>query len=281
MFFSNYIQDATAFNPAYAGSQGALSITVQHRHQWASGNGAPASQGISVHSPVWSQSLGLGIRLSNDQMGGFGQQSIIPSLAYRIRFSEKRFIAAGLQAGFVRQRPEFWNLLILDPDDPAFAQSPPAFAASVGAGVFYASEKFYVGFAIPELFTDLGGGLDEPAYRSPGRAYVTHMGVVLALSTEVKLKPNALLVVPEKGLLYADVNMLMLFREVLWLGGSYRLGQGVSTLAQIQLTPQLGLGYSYDLPVKSRGALGTSSHEISVQYRFYFIKSDVKSPRYF
>ena len=281
MYFSNYIQDATAFNPAYAGSQGALSITGQYRHQWARANRGPASQGISIHAPVWAHNLGVGFRVTNDQLAGFGQQSLVPSFAYRINFSEKRFIAAGIQAAFIRQRPEFWNLLLLDPDDHAFAPSPPGFSASVGTGIYYASEKFYLGFAVPELFKDLGGEFRQAAYRTPERAYIAHSGVVIKLNHEIKLKPNALVVVPENGTIYADANLLMLLREVLWLGSSYRFGQGASCLAQLQLNPQLAVGYSYELPVKDRGALGVSSHEISVQYRFYFVKSDVKSPRYF
>ncbi len=281
MYFSNYIQDATAFNPAYAGSQGALSITAQYRSRGSRANGAPASQGISVHAPVWTHNLGLGIRLTNDRVAGFAQQSASPSLAYRIKLSEKRFIAAGLQAGFVRQHPEFRNLLILDPDDPAFAMVPPAFSSSAGTGFFYGSEKFYAGFAIPDLFPDLGGKFRQPAYRAPERAYIVHAGWVFSINPEIKLKPNALVVIPENGMLYADANLLLLLRDVLWLGGSYRLGQGMSAMAQLQLNPQLAAGYSYDLPVEGRGTMGVSSHEISLQYRFFFVKSDIKSPRYF
>lgn len=280
-FFSQYIQDATAFNPAYAGSQEALTLTAQYRHQWVQVEGAPVFQGLSAHSPVIAKNIGVGLRLSNDHVGGLGRQSLSTTFAYRIRLSKDRFIAAGLQAGLVRQKPEYRNLPLRDPDDPAFEDAPPGYAASAGAGLYYASKSFYAGFAIPGLFPDLGSSLQQPVYQATQKSYIFHSGLVIPLNHEVKLKPNVLVVMPENGGLYTDVNLLALFREVLWLGASYRTGGGTGAMVQLQLNPQLAVAYGYDLALKNGIYGGASSHELSVQYRFYFVKTGVKSPRYF
>lgn len=280
-FFSQYIQDATAFNPAYAGSQEALTLTAQYRHQWVRTEGTPVFQGFSAHSPVLSQNIGLGIRFLNDQVAGLSRQALSPSFAYRIRLGKKSFIAAGLQASVTRQQPRFEDIKLRDPDDPAFAPGPPGISTSFGTGLFYGSEYFYAGFAVPDLFPDIGGKFRETVYQAAERSYIAHTGLVIPIHPEIKLKPNVLVVVPEVGNIYADANVMLLLREVLWIGGSYRPGRGMGALAQFQLTPQLAAGYGYDLPLKSGYFAGASSHEVSLQYRFYFVKSDVKSPRYF
>ena len=280
-FFSQYIFDAMAFNPAYAGSQEALSLTAQYRMQWAELEGSPGFQSFSAHTPLVSQNLGLGLRLTNDRMGGYQQQAVSPVLAYRIRLAPGRFISAGLQSSLRRQKVGGRDILLRDPDDPVFADQPAAFSLSFGTGLFYGSERFYAGIAIPDLFPDLTGGLEQAGYRKSPRTFIAHTGFVVKLNHEIKWKPNFLLAVPAQGSMYADVNMLLLLREVLWLGGSYRLGQGMAALAQIQLNPQLALGYSYDLPLQQGNYLNVPSHEISVQYRFYFVETGVKSPRYF
>lgn len=280
-FFSQYIQDGTAINPAYAGSQEALTLTAQYRHQWMQVEGAPVYQGFSAHAPIISQNIGLGLRFSNDKVAGLGRQMIIPSFAYRIRLSKGKFIAAGLQASLIRQQPEFENIQLRDPDDPAFASGPAGISASAGTGLFYASENFYAGFSVPDLFPDLGGNFQQAVFQAAQRSYIFHSGVVLPINPEVKLKPNVLVVMPEKGNLYMDVNLLALFREVLWLGGSYRTGRGIGAMAQVQLNPQLAVAYGYDLALKNESFAKGSSHELSLQYRFYFIKTGVKSPRYF
>ena len=280
-FFSQYLQDATAFNPAYAGSQEALTLTAQYRHQWMQAEGTPVFQGFSAHSPVLSQNIGLGIRVLNDQIAGLSRQTVSPSFAYRIRLSKSKFIAAGIQAGLIRQQPHFQDILLRDPDDQAFAPSPAGISASFGTGLYYASEYFYAGFAVPHLFPDLGGKSRRTVYQTVGRSYIGHTGFVLPVHPEVKLKPNVLVVVPENGSLYMDANLMVLLREVLWLGASYRIHKAIGALAQFQLTPQLALGYGYDLPLNSGYFAGASSHEASLQYRFYYVKTGVKSPRYF
>ena len=280
-FFSQYVYDATTLNPAYAGSQEALSLTAQYRLQWQGVEGAPGFQSFSAHTPVASHKLGLGLRLTNDQIGGYSQQTISPIFAYRIRLSAHRFIAAGLQAGLIRQKAVYDKLHLRDPDDPAFSSQPTVYTASFGSGIFYGSKRFYAGFSVPDLFPDLGSALQHQSYRYAIRTYIAHAGWVLDVHPEIKIKPNFLLAVPEQGSVYADVNALLLLREVLWLGASYRLQQGVALLTQLQLNPQLAIGYSYDLPLKSAVHYGAPSHELSVQYRFYFVKTGVPSPRYF
>ena len=280
-FFSQYIYDATTLNPAYAGSQEALSLIAQYRLQWQGVEGAPGFQSISAHSPIASHKIGLGLRLTNDQIGGYSQQTISPIFAYRIKLSTHRFIAAGLQVGLIRQRAVYDKLHLRDPDDPVFNPQPTLYTASFGSGIFYGSKRFFAGFSVPNIFPDLGDMLQDQRNSSAIRTYVAHAGWILDVHPEIKLKPNFLLAAPEQGSMYADINALLLLREVLWLGASYRFRQGVALLAQLQLNSQLAIGYSYDLPLKSGLYYGAPSHELSVQYRFYFVKTGIPSPRYF
>lgn len=281
LFFSQYIFDAMVFNPAYAGSQEALSLTAQYRMQWTGLQGAPDFQSLSAHSPVISQNVGLGLRISNDQMGGYGQQTLSPVFAYRIRLAPGRFISAGLQSNLTRQKNLPKDIHLRDPDDPVFSEQPAAFSLSFGTGLFYGAKNFYAGIAVPDLFPDVMEQFEETAYRQGTRTFIGHAGLVVNLHPEVKWKPNLLVAVPGSGSMYADVNMLFLLRDVLWMGASYRLNQGMAALTQVQLNPQLAIGYSYDLPLQGGSYLNSPSHEISVQYRFYFVETAVKSPRYF
>lgn len=281
LFFSQYIQDAMVFNPAYAGAKEALTFTAQYRLQWLHTEGAPAYQSFSAHAPVWSHNIGLGLRLTNDQLAGYDQQTVSPVFSYRIRLGANRFIAAGLQAGLLRQRPDFRHIHLRDPDDPVFQSGRAGLSASFGTGVFYGSDRFYAGLAIPSLFPDVGREFVQIGFREEPRTYIGHAGLVLDLNADLKLKPNVLIALPERGSLYADANLHLLIREVLWLGGSYRLNQGVAFSTQLQLNPQLSLGYSYDVPLQQQLYVGAPSHEVSVQYRFFFVKSGIKSPRYF
>jgi type IX secretion system PorP/SprF family membrane protein len=281
LFFSQYIQDAMVFNPAYAGAKEALTLTAQYRMQWVQTEGAPGFQNFSAHAPLEHHNIGLGLRLSSDKVPGINQQIVSPVFAYRIHLAKNRFIAAGLQGSLVRQRPNFGNIHLRDPDDPAFYSSQAALSASFGTGIFYGAERFYAGLAIPDLFPDIGNQFNQWGFRKQTRSYIVHTGLVLELNPELKIKPNILIALPDRGSIYADANLHLLIREVLWVGGSYRFQQGVAFMTQLQLNPQLAFGYSYDIPLQQQNYIGVQSHEMSVQYRFYYVKSGVKSPRYF
>ena len=66
---SMYMFNPLHFNPAYAGTRGALNATLIHRQQWVGFEGAPMSQFFSLHAPLAGRSLGAGLNISNDKAG--------------------------------------------------------------------------------------------------------------------------------------------------------------------------------------------------------------------
>ena len=51
--FTQYMFNMLALNPAYAGSSDRVSIKALTRHQWVGFEGAPTTQTLTVHSPVF------------------------------------------------------------------------------------------------------------------------------------------------------------------------------------------------------------------------------------
>ena len=67
--YTHYMYNTLSVNPAYAGSRGALSITGLHRSQWIGFEGSPITQTLTVHTPVLTKNIGLGMSLINDKIG--------------------------------------------------------------------------------------------------------------------------------------------------------------------------------------------------------------------
>ena len=78
-----------------------------------------------------------------------------------------------------------------------------------------------------------------------------------------------------------DFSMHALFKEKIWVGASYRTGDSFAGMFNLQLTPQLRLGYSYDYTVTELSAYSNGTHEINLGYDFSFNKKKVVTPRYF
>lgn len=150
--FTKYMFNSLVFNPAYAGAKDHLSATLLHRDQWWGLEGAPKTQSLTIHSPLESGKVGLGLSVINDQIGPTNTLSAMASYAYRIQLNEGK-LALGLQAGVMNYRSDF-NKLSIDNPDVAFMDdmTPNMWLPNVGAGVhYYIPNKFYVGVSVPHL----------------------------------------------------------------------------------------------------------------------------------
>ncbi len=271
-----------ALNPAYAGSHETLSATMLLREQWAGIDGAPSTQTFAIHSPINNSNVALGMQLIRDKITVFNQTGAAITSAYRIQ-TEKGTLSMGLQIGFTSYKA---NLKELDVQGTQqYAENFSKFLPNFGAGIYYYTDKYYMGFSAPQLITnDLTNdvGTDPSAEAKQSRHYFLTTGYVFNLSNSVKFKPNALVKMVGGAPIQLDLNANLLFHNALWVGVSWRSMADIDALVEFQLTDQLLLGYSFDFANTTDLRRGTSgSHEIMLNYRIKTKRRRVISPRYF
>ena len=117
--YSQYMTNALAINPAYAGSHEALSATVLARFQNVGLEGSPNTQTFSAHSPLLNKRVALGLLVIHDQLSVINQTGVHVSYAYRIPVSKKNngVLSFGLQGGLSMYNAEYTSLDIFDPND--------------------------------------------------------------------------------------------------------------------------------------------------------------------
>jgi len=97
----------------------------------------------------------------------------------------------------------------------------------------------------------------------------------------LKFKPNFLFKYIDNRPVEFDINANFLFDEVLWAGLSYKSSRQVALLTQFQITDQIQFGYSYTISAGHIRTVELGSHEIMLNYRFWYNKKGIVSPRYF
>lgn len=279
VMFTQYMFNGLAINPAYAGSHEAISMTAVARKQWVGIDGAPSTQTFSIHSPIKNQRMSLGFLLLHDHIGVTDQTGAYASYAYRIPLAGGQ-LAFGLQGGLSSYHAEYSKVSVTD---PAFSSGDiRLLSPTIGFGMYFNTKRFYAGISVPQLNQTL---LDKSNPDSDGRIvrhYFATAGYVFDIGPSFKLKPNVLVKIVEGAPVEFDVNANLLIRNVVWVGVSWRSFDSVDALLQIEITPQLQLGYSYDFatsPVLSR--LNNGSHELMLNYKFSFVRNKIVSPRYF
>ena len=102
------------------------------------------------------------------------------------------------------------------------------------------------------------------------------------------IKPSILLKMVSGAPIQADLNTNVWLKNILGFGASYRTGESVLGMAEVQVTPQLRVGYAYDYTLSNLGRFNSGSHEIMILFDISKNKDDKddstgydKSPRFF
>jgi type IX secretion system PorP/SprF family membrane protein len=285
--FTHYAYNTLAINPAYAGTRDALTVTGLSRMQWVSFDGAPVTQTLTLHTPIISQNIGLGVSVLNDKIGPTNNLSLYVDFSYKIKVSEKAHLSFGLKSGLHYKKADLNSLLVEDASDPFFmADEQSKLLPNFGFGLYYFTDKYYVGLSIPKLlennFTENTVSGDVNLV-SEQKHYFLIGGAVFKLSESIDLKPTSFLKITNGAPIELDITANFIFMDRFWTGIMYRTGDALGALAGINITDQFAVGYSFDWSASNRTfRYNQGSHEIMLRYDFiYKEKNMIRSPRYF
>jgi len=285
--YAQYMFNGLAINPAYAGSNEALVATFLGRVQNVGLPGAPNTQTFSAHTPLLDKRMGLGALIIKDNLSIINQTGLHFSYAYRLPLKrDEAYLSFGLQGGATFYNAEYSQLDLFN--NPSTGSSDPLFAndirrarPNIGAGMYYNSRRSYLGVSMPSMVNnvfDRGEDLTTVVQTKP---VIVNGGHVFTLSRVLKLKPNFLFLLIDGKFADFDLNMSVLFDEVLWVGSSFKSSNQIVAFTQMKVNDQLQVGYSYTVTNGPIRVVELGSHEFMATYRFLYNKRGVISPRYF
>lgn len=288
--FTHYMFNTLAINPAYAGSRDALTVTALHRSQWVGFDGAPTTQTLTLHAPVFNEKIGLGLSVINDEIGPLNTTAVYGDFAYKLKVSQKGTLSFGLKGGINLVQGDL-NTLALgsQEEDASFANNIESdLLPNFGFGLYYSTSKWYVGLSTPKLLENdfnnntSTGGTD---LSSEQRHYFLIAGTVFNLNSDgsLKLKPTTFVKVTNGAPLEADITGMVIIKDKIELGAMFRTGDAVGLLVGYNFTDELRFGYSFDWSfTNTTFKYNGGSHEIMLRYDFIFKdKAKIRSPRYF
>lgn len=279
--YSQYMFNTLAFNPAYAGSPGVLSLMALSRHQWVGFEGAPSTQTLVAHSPVFRPNMALGFTVINDKAGPMRQTGAFADYAYRVRTGDDTQLSFGLRGGINVARADIASLSTVEVD-PANADIRGKLMPNFGFGLFWHAPEWYVGVSTPKLVRNTFGLEGSPLVSATEERHWFLMGgYVMDLGPDMKFKPSLMLRKVVGAPLSLDLNANILLRERIWFGALYRWGNAFGLLGQYQANDQLRVGYAFDLTTTRMGAYNAGTHEIMITYDMRFFQGNAVSPRYF
>lgn len=306
--YSQYMFNTLAINPAYAGSRDVLSMTALGRSQWTGVPGAPTTFTYTADMPISQEKMGLGLQLYSDNIGEgiLTNNGVYGSYAYKVKVGARTTMSLGVQAGTTFLQQKFSKAGLDNDNAYNSGNDKNRTLPNVGGGIYLSNDRGYIGFSVPQIVehTFSAFTIGQPDTRTVvgrwQRHYYLMMGFVVGKGN-VKLKPSTMIRYTKGSPLGVDGNLTLWLKDKIAFGISGRLSQYESTgkylmdaaigMIELQLSPQLRLGYAYDFTTNRLNDVNKSNassrlaniptHEAMLRYEFGYGKNKILTPRYF
>jgi type IX secretion system PorP/SprF family membrane protein len=265
--YTHYMYNMNVVNPAYATEPvPVLNLGGLYRSQWTGSVGGPQTLTFFAHAPA-GKKIQLGLSLISDDIGDGAKKenNFYADFAYVLQLNNRHRLSLGLKAGFTSLQTNFNGFQFVSGDnttDLAFEENINIFKPNIGAGAYYFTDHYYVGFSIPNLLAskhiEERNGIN--AFGSEEIHYFFTGGYVFELTDAFKLKPAFMAKLVKGAPLSVDVSANVLYNNRFELGASYRIDDSVSGLVNFAVTPTLRVGYAYDYTLSNLGQIKYRTH---------------------
>lgn len=281
--YTQYMYNQSILNPAYAGINDYMSTGVLYRTQWQGVEGAPKTATAFLHTPI-VKNLGAGISFINDNIGPVTENSAFVDVSYTLRLGQGHSLAFGVKGGIAMQDIGLFsqiNHTLPDRGDFAFNEDTSEALFNVGAGVFYFTNKYYVGFSVPNFMQNTYIEKNNQKFGTD----VAHMfltgGYVFDLNYDWKLKPSTMMKMAVESPVSFDLSLNAFYADKVEFGVTYRLQDSFGAMANYRINNKLRVGYAYDFITSKLAPYTNGSHEVFVLFDIFYKKKTHASPRYF
>jgi len=292
--YSQYIMNGFLINPSFAGRDGYTTVNLTVREQWVGMAGAPSTYAASIQTRILKNSfiskstsvrkkiikptkggkVGLGGYVFNDNNGIMKRSGVQFAYSYHIAMGRTGGIPNDLSFGLALTAYQFainTNGLIFDPDDPLLnSYDRSVFIPDFNFGASFTTSKYYVGFAMTNLFRGslLFADTTESKRNELGNFFLTG-GYKIPISSDWTFEPSAFIKASDMFLnsLQFDLTARLYYIEDYWAGISYRTNDAIVALMGIKFD-RFYFAYAFDFTLTDIRRQSYGTHELSLAVKF-------------
>ncbi len=203
---------------------------------------------------------GVGLTIINDKTGSFSFFSAMASYAYHLGLNPTTNLSCGFSAGITkvsinRAMHDFSGGG--DPYDPATGSlstgSLKKIKPSMSAGLWLYSRDYFVGFAVQQVIPQTIDFIDNNTAILSKSKFVPHIfltaGYRFLLTDDLNAVPSIMIKYIKGSSIrqfQPEANLKLQFRDLLWVGGSYRYQDGFAGMLGLNVSNTFNVSYSYD-----------------------------------
>jgi type IX secretion system PorP/SprF family membrane protein len=295
--YTQYVLNNYLLNPALSGIENYVDIKLGYRKQWTGIDNAPQTSFVTANwnlgsDYLWKTALslpdkgddpmsrnymqnytsspahhGMGVTAVSDKLGPLSRFDANLTYAYHLQLNNTYNFSVGVAAGISRVALDINALTFEDQSrvDPSIANGIPSqLKPDLSLGVWLYGGRLFAGASVQQILQQKLSFTNDPNYnmgKEVPHFFIT-AGYKLYIDNEISVIPSIMVKQVSPVPTSVDVNLKMLFKDRLWLGGSYRKDDSFSAMAGINISKLLNLTYAYDFTTSGLNQVSNGSHEI-------------------
>jgi type IX secretion system PorP/SprF family membrane protein len=300
--YTQYVLNQYILNPALSGIENYTDVRLSHRRQWVGIQDAPVTTYLTLQTPIGKKDLrttstsfsgpsvnprgrqywvdylaaephhGVGLQILNDRAGPLSRFSAMATYAYHIGLSARTNLAAGFGAGIERVALDGSRLVFgTTTIDPALASSAVInrFKPDMSVGLYLYSASFFAGVSVQQFVPENISFANNTIAPVKGRL-VPHVfataGFRFLLGEDFNMVPSVMVKSVSTLPPSVEANLKLQYRDLLWVGGSYRHEDGFAGLLGVNISSSLNIGYAFDYTTSPLNAFTRGTHEVLVGF---------------
>jgi len=280
--YSLFLLNPYAYNPAFAGMENTLVATGVYRQQWSSLKGAPETQHLNLHLPLYVISSGIGFKAENDNIGAHRTTRALLTYSFQRELGRNSVLSIGVSGGYMQYALDGGKLRTPEGSyEPAgvFLHNDPLLPEgklSTGtplfeAGIYFQWKDLALSVATQPVFAPALEAGNAGTFRlQPIRHFMTAVSYQFEVGRNLAVKPGVLLktdIIETQ----TEISTIIRWRENIFAGASFR---GLSSSARdafvilggLRLNERTTVAYSFDIPLSALEVANRGSHELLLRY---------------
>jgi type IX secretion system PorP/SprF family membrane protein len=300
--YTQYILNQYIVNPAITGIENYVDVKLSHRHQWVGIQDAPVTTYFTIQGAIgkkdyresatsysipgqnprgksyWEQYAtpgphhGVGMQVVNDRTGPLNRFAAYATYAYHLGLNSTTTLAAGFGVGFTNlslntSKLDFGPIAM----DPAVASSGilNRLKPDINAGLYLYTGNYFVGLSAQQVIPQRIDYSDNAVKTTEGK-FIPHLfgtaGYRFLLGEDLNFTPSLMVKYVDPLPVQFELNAKLQYRDLVWLGGSYRQDDGFAGMVGLNVANTFNVGYAYDYTTSTLNNYTKGTHEIIIGF---------------
>ncbi len=244
---SNFTLTPLVYNPAYAGSNGGISLSSVYSSQWVGFPGAPKTILFNGSQAISEEQMGIGLNAEIDKRGAEEETKLVANFAYHLKINDNWRISMGIKGGVEKYLVDYSLLSI---------ENPTEFIAGIGqqkstnylfgTGFYLHSEKFYFGAAIPNFLPAALLDSNNNILSQQSMNYFFSSGYKFYINKDTYIQPSILTRVVKGAPISSILSMNLNMKDEIYVSTNFELNSYIGIFAGIRIYKNYLIGYAFD-----------------------------------